>query len=205
MSSTNKTIKLLLSQFLGTDKPTRSDYNSDMSKIDAAARTYAIFPVGHIGPCLKSTAPAQTLLLQGQLISRATYADLYAFAVTSGNIVSEAAWSASAKGSFSVGDGSTTFRLPDLRDQFLRGASGTRVLGTSQLDAIQNHFHSTSGTLAAHDMGIGWVNGTSGSGWNPASLNTSVGSPITDGTNGTPRTANETRPVNIAVNYLIVY
>ena len=42
MASTNKTTNYELSQFLGTDKPSwLGDYNSDMSKIDAAVHTVA--------------------------------------------------------------------------------------------------------------------------------------------------------------------
>lgn len=42
MASTNKTTNYELSQFLGTDKPSwLSDYNSDMSKIDARMKTNA--------------------------------------------------------------------------------------------------------------------------------------------------------------------
>lgn len=55
MSSTNKTLNIELSQFVGSDKPTwLSDYNGDMSKID----TYA----GN----LKSQADATDLVVSGQ-------------------------------------------------------------------------------------------------------------------------------------------
>lgn len=127
------------------------------------------------------------------MISRTTYASLWALA--SAAAVSEAAW-ATDKGKFSNGDGSTTFRLPDLRDQFIRGAGASRVVGTSQLDAFQGHYHSSGGyygTTGGGNLLLGGIN----------SGTVAISGPITDGTNGTPRTAAETRPVNVAVNYII--
>jgi hypothetical protein len=103
------------------------------------------------------------------------------------------------------GNGSTTFNVPDMRNYFRRGASSTLPLGTVQQDAFQGHYQSASGSLAAHDMGLGWINSSGGSGWNPATLTAIIGSPTTDGVNGTPRTSSETRPMNKAVNYIIVF
>ncbi|NBX67154.1 MAG: hypothetical protein EBQ96_09180 [Proteobacteria bacterium] len=93
------------------------------------------------------------------------------------------------------------------RGRFLRGIdngagvdpAGTRVPGNQQADAIQGHIHSTAN-----------LNGTTVNGWNltggggafftgPSTYNS--GGPATDGTNGTPRTAAETRPANVAVTF----
>lgn len=101
---------------------------------------------------------------------------------------------------YGLGDGSTTFNLPDLRDQFLRGYSSTRTLGTGQLDAFQGHGHSAipkdglGGPVSAFAYGGGTTNSAQ-----------SLITLVTDGTNGTPRDASETRPVNIALNYCIKY
>ena len=84
----------------------------------------------------RAAMPGGHLACDGQLLSRTTYADLWA-AVSSGMFisVSESTWqsSPSHRGKFSTGDGSTTFRLPDLNgtqsgsiaSTFLRGNAGT--------------------------------------------------------------------------------
>ena len=91
-------------------------------------------PVGTILMWPGTTAPAGTLILQGQLVNRADWPDLWQFAQNSGNIVNDALWS-SRKGSFSTGNGSTTFRLPDLRGMVPVGYDSTQaefnVLGKS--------------------------------------------------------------------------
>lgn len=78
-------------------------------------------PVGSITAFPATTAPSGWLKANGALLSRTTYAGLWAFAQASGNIVADATWLSNRPGSFSTGDGSTTFRIPDLRGQFLRG------------------------------------------------------------------------------------
>jgi hypothetical protein len=81
-----------------------------------AAELYKM-PIGIAFPFTGDTAPAGFVAAQGQLLSRTGYPDLWAFAQTSGNMsVDDASWT---KGKYSPGDGSTTFRIPDLRDQFI--------------------------------------------------------------------------------------
>lgn len=80
----------------------------------------------------------------GALVSREEYPLLYSFAVANKLIVTEAEWEGGMQGLYSEGNGSTTFRLPDLRGQFLRGldmgigVDEGRVLGSVQGDAIRN-------------------------------------------------------------------
>lgn len=79
------------------------------------------FPIGY--------APSGWAKANGNLVPRTGgWTALWAFAQASGNLISDAAWLAGRPGSFSTGDGSTTFRLPDWRGLFLRGfhdGSGT--------------------------------------------------------------------------------
>jgi len=80
-------------------------------------------------PC--TTAPAGYLITEGQLISRTTYAKLWAFAQSSGNIAaSDGAW---VQGQFSPGDGSTTFRLPQLGGYFIRTLDNGNGIDTGRL------------------------------------------------------------------------
>ncbi|TKW61292.1 MAG: hypothetical protein DI628_01285 [Blastochloris viridis] len=88
------------------------------------------------------------------------------------------------------------------RGRFLRGIDSTgtndsiRAAGNTQEDAFQGHKHNA---LMSAYVGSGSYNAPRFSvGTDTSNL---IGDPITDGTNGTPRTANETRPKNVAVLY----
>lgn len=129
-----------------------------------------------------ATAPAKHVKANGAAMSRTAYAWLFGKIGTS----------------YGAGDGATTFNIPDLRAEFLRGLDDGRgvdtgrALGSAQADAFQGHRHS-----------LGYTSGGSVpvSGGSQAAGNT--GDPITNGTNGTPRTASETRPRNVSGLYCI--
>lgn len=150
---------------------------------------------GKIDYFARSTPPDGWLEANGALISRTTYADLWAEAQVSGNLVSEVTWAAGNYGSYGQGDGSTTFRIPDLRDYFICGlpAAG-RTLGSYQADAMQGHKHLTSSTSVQFTSGGGNYAPT---GSNINAHNSS--DPTTDGINGTPRTATTTHPKNVTL------
>jgi len=109
-------------------------------------------PVGTILPWPANTAPPHALLLQGQLVNRADYLDLWQFAQNSGNLVPDSVWS-NCKGSFSTGNGSTTFRLPDYRGRVpvgydssqtefnMFGKSGGNKTVALTVDQIPSHRH----------------------------------------------------------------
>jgi len=138
-------------------------------------------------------APAGWLVCNGAAVSRTTYANLFAVIGTS----------------FGSGDGSTTFNVPNFLGYFPRGANTTgagpdagRTFGSTQQDAFQGHYHGPlSPQTAMYGRYSGGATGIpSGTG---ATEPASTGSPVTDGTNGTPRTSTETRPVNVAVTFII--
>ncbi len=84
--------------------------------------------VGEVAFFARSTPPSGWLKANGAAVSRTTYAALFAAIGTT----------------FGAGDGHTTFNLPDLRGEFIRGVDdgrnvdGGRRLGSSQGDAIRN-------------------------------------------------------------------
>lgn len=99
------------------------------------------------------------------------------------------------------GDGSTTFNVPELRGEFVRGfddgrgVDASRVFGSSQGQNIQSHFHTVfTGTV---------------SGGTQSGLMVSTGS--SDDVSGTrskdvaSTVATETRPRNVAMLYCIKY
>lgn len=101
--------------------------------------------VGSVSMFPASAPPAGYLKANGALISRATYADLWVFAQASGNIsATDGAWTA---GQWSPGDGALTFRIPDLRGEFLRmwddgaGIDAGRAIGSNQAQDLQPHTH----------------------------------------------------------------
>ena len=78
-------------------------------------------------------------------LPRAAYPQLWKFALSSGNIISETTWQTRKAtfgfvGAFSYGNGGETFRIPLVRKAFLRAADaeGGLGVGTGQGDAIRN-------------------------------------------------------------------
>ena len=141
--------------------------------------------IGAVSPLGAIAVPDGYLECDGSAVSRTTYADLFAIISTT----------------FGVGDGATTFNLPDLRGEFIRGwddARGIdvgRAIGTSQVDEFESHNHSTSTiTRTIFDS----TGGPSGYGQDtPSGTGPDVNSNFTGGT--------ETRPRNVAMLYIIKY
>lgn len=147
----------------------------------AAARAAlgAELEAGAMMPYARNTAPSGWLKANGALISRTTYAALFAAIGTT----------------FGVGDGSTTFAVPDMRGEFLRGwddgrgIDAGRVFGSAQTDAFKSHTHSWDLAIATAGASGGAVNVVVG------------GSTAPNGFTG----GTETRPRNIAHLVCIKY
>jgi tail collar domain/collagen triple helix repeat protein len=149
-------------------------------------------PVGSMVAFASATPPSGWLLCDGRAVSRTTYAALFAAIGT--------AWG--------IGDGSTTFNLPDMRGRFPRGVdngagrdpdsaqrsatnggnAGDRV-GSAQGDAFRSHMHSLS-----------VVGGATGYFGPYEAYGHLTGQLPTSATGG-----NETRPINMNVNWIIRY
>lgn len=151
-------------------------------------------PSGALFAYLGTTAPAGSIKANGAVVSRTTYANIFAVTGTT----------------FGAGDGSTTFGLPDVRAEVIRGwddgrgIDAARVFGSLQLDAFQGHGHAMfySALATIGSGGNSYVQQTT-SGNNSGPIVDAVRSPISDGTNGTPRIAAETRSRNVAYLYCI--
>ena len=145
---------------------------NDTSTITSA--NYLV-PVGAVMSFPMATAPTGWLKLNGATLSRSAYSDLWTFAQASGNLVTDTAWySTSATGSFSQGNGSTTFRLPDFRGEFVRawddsrGIDSGRGMGVWQTGSliVGDIDGSTGDTLYATGMRIGGgLTGANRFGW----------------------------------------
>lgn len=119
-------------------------------------QSYASPFVGAVAAFSTATAPTGWLKLNGQLVSRTTYANLWAFVQASGLVVAEGTWTANSWGCFSVGDGATTFRLPDMRGMHVRGLDESRgidtgrVFGQFQDSNILSHAHGVNDLGHSH-------------------------------------------------------
>jgi microcystin-dependent protein len=141
----------------------------------------ALLPAGAVQAFAMNSAPSGWLAANGSNVNRTTYAALFSAIGTT----------------YGVGDGSTTFALPDLRGYFVRG-SGTNSDGTAsgtfgqkQADDLKSHTHTYD------DTGVSQTGLTGG----PTPFaNTSTTKRTTDATGGT-----ETRPANIALLYCIKF
>ena len=104
------------------------------SALHAATKQYADArgnPPGSVISFAGNILPSGYLKCNGALVSRTTYADLFGAIGTT----------------YGFGDFSTTFRLPDLRGEFVRGwddsrgVDSGRAFGSNQADEIRSHRH----------------------------------------------------------------
>ncbi|MEW5833052.1 MAG: phage tail protein [Campylobacterota bacterium] len=139
-----------------------------------------IVPAGTVCYFAQSTPPGGWIKANGALVSRTAYAALFAAIGTT----------------FGAGDGSTTFKLPDLRGEFLRGwddgrgVDSGRAFGSSQSGDIQSHSHNLG--LYGNVPAVTSVAASSGSSLGAWATTTSSG-------------GSETRPRNIAMLACIKY
>ncbi|MCT4654348.1 MAG: phage tail protein [Cohaesibacter sp.] len=143
--------------------------------------------VGVIGSIIVSTAnsaPAGTLECNGAAVSRTLYPELFAVVGTV----------------FGAGDGSTTFNIPDLRGEFLRGwdngrgVDAARAFASQQADEFKAHFHEHSSERITAGNGSGIMVGGD-------AANAAQGYPIATTSVG----GSETRPRNVALMFCIKY
>jgi phage-related tail fiber protein len=123
--------------------------------------------VGSIQFFFTKTAPNGFVRLNGSELSRVSYANLYAFAVSSGNIYSEGTQEA---GQFGDGDGETTFTIPNVQGYFIRpldesgliDPTSGRALGSVQSSDNLSHSHSM-GSAGTHAHSVATMRGSNGS------------------------------------------
>jgi len=174
--------------------------------------------VGVVQSYAGAVVPDGYLNCDGSAILRTVYSSLFAKLSTT----------------WGVGDGATTFNIPDLRSATLRGV-GTPTAFTSNTvvalaakvdDKGQGHYHSAASSDSGHIHAITYSNigqweiqlgglyeigtlGGSATSKNTntgyASISTTVSTMTNDGTNGAPRTGLETTGKAYGVYYIIKY
>jgi hypothetical protein len=120
--------------------------------------------VGQIVLEPRTFARAGYLKCNGALVNRSDYPELWAYAQASGALVSEADWQNGRWGCFSIGDDATTFRVPELRGEFLRcWADGrddidpNRPVGSNQGTQNLSHAHGASSSEGGDHGHTGWT------------------------------------------------
>lgn len=192
------------SAFTGSDI-TEAQFKSAITDLRDYIATMETVAPGVVAFYPKTTAPTGWLKANGAAVSRSTYAALF---------------SAIGK-AFGAGDGITTFNIPDLRGEFIRGLDDGRGVDTGRIlsntsQENQNKSHSHTGTAAsagthAHSIdcransgdgnaGVGSVSGVSGGTYATASAGAHTHSVTTVMEGGT-----EARPRNIALLACIKY
>lgn len=131
-------------------------YNKDTGELVPVANgtLFADSPVGSIQVYGGTTAPTGWLICQGQAVSRTEYAELFK---TIGIV-------------FGVGDGSTTFNVPDLRETVPVGAgeNGTATIATHDVytlgefkdDQLRNHTHIYTRSYIGNNNNLWHLNNT---------------------------------------------
>lgn len=172
-------------------------------------------PVGSVVPIASVSAPSNFLLCDGSSVSRSTYSDLF-------DVLTDGASTSPAFGF----ETSTNFNLPDLRGKFIRGvdsgagndvsatsrtAQGTGgntgdTVGSAQGFSTENNFQTTSSLTVTHNHQA-YI---AGSGLQDVILGDTVTSTdVTSTSDGahshTVTYDNETRPINLYINYFIRY
>lgn len=106
-------------------------YNATTNAWDIISFSDGI-PAGVIMAWGASSAPANWLICDGSAISRSTYASLFNAIGTS----------------YGVGDGSTTFNLPDLRGRVIVGKNGATFGTLGATGGSETHTHGSSSMIA---------------------------------------------------------
>ena len=163
----------------------------------------SVIPSGTIAPFGGGTVPAGWMLCDGTAISRTTYSALFSAVNTT----------------YGVGDGASTFNLPDARGMFLRGAGSKTIgavtyettRGTTQQDQMQRLTGRFTGPFvrSGSTSRLGMVSSLSGTGSDAPNNGSSGGVVINLDSASSPNArtsatdSGETRPANIGVNYII--
>ena len=168
-------------------------------------------PTGSVHMMATTTPPTGYLKCNGQAVSRTTYAALFA-------VIGE---------TWGEGDGTTTFNVPEMRGEFVRGLDDGRGVDSGrniknhQGDQNRQHSHSTSVTSTVNDPGhfhnVAYSNSDSGdgvieesgvglSGYEPtetATTGITVNTTVTVQNDPISQSQVEARPRNVAMLYVI--
>ena len=170
-------------------KPTASNELTEL--VETLKRLLApelqTLPIGsYINYPTQRVIPAGFLIADGRSLKKSEYPELF-------NVLG-----------YIYGGSGENFNLPNFSDgKFMRSIGGNAAgLGVVQQDAFQGHYHKWRDSTSV----AGWVYslvGNTSNYFGNRDNTSAVAEPKSDGVNGEPRTANETRPLNMSVVVLI--
>jgi len=121
---------------LSADAPTQPRHAISKGYVDQFLALATGMPAGAVTAYAGASVPPGYLECNGQAVSRATYPDLF---TVIGTI-------------YGAGDASTTFNVPDMRDEFIRGKSAARAVGSKQAGSFASHIHGVSDPGHGHTL-----------------------------------------------------
>ena len=158
-------------------------------------------PAGIVSAYGGTTDPDGYLICNGRAVSRTTHAELFAVIGTI----------------YGNGDGTTTFNIPDLRGEFIRGLDAGRLvdsgreIGSNQSDSFRSHSHSVNDPGHRHmqtkqdDHGAQGGESTNSPDYRTGNIDVGYTRSTTTGVSINSSGGSETRPRNVAMNYIIKY
>ncbi|MXN77206.1 phage tail protein [Burkholderia sp. 4701] len=149
--------------------PAAGDRSKALATTEWVLAALSTSAIGQIVFEPRTTVRAGFLKANGTLVNRADYPGLWAYAQASGALVSDDDWRKERWGCFSSGDGTTTFRLPELRGEFIRcwadgrdDIDAQRAIGSFQLHQNKWHSHGASAAAVGDHAHSAW---TDSQGW----------------------------------------
>lgn len=144
--------------------PPAADRSTRLATTEWVRSVLSTTTIGQIVFEPRTTVRPGFLKANGVLVNRADYPELWAYAQASGALVSDDEWMKDRWGCFSTGDGAATFRLPELRGEFIRcwsdargGVDASRQIGAFQGDQNHTHAHGAGASEAPDHNHTAWT------------------------------------------------
>ncbi|WP_048246747.1 hypothetical protein, partial [Burkholderia cepacia] len=148
--------------------PAAGDRSNNAASTAFVVDAIASAAIGQIIFEVRNSVRAGCLKLDGAVLKRVDYPQLWAYAQASGALATEKDWAAGWWACFSIGDGETTFRIPEFRGEGIRCADGGRGVdagrgvGSWQDSQNRSHAHGASSSDAGDHSHEAWAEGN---GW----------------------------------------
>jgi phage-related tail fiber protein len=183
-------VNLIINNDIALDPNFSTDVNNEIANINQRIDAINSVPAGAIFAIPTINILSGYLECNGAEINRSTYSDLF-------NIIGA---------NFGAGDGISTFNIPDLRGEFIRGFDNGRGIdsgrsfGSFQNDEFQSHGHNFRQSTSYSSLFNPVKEDHIPMGVSIPPAGTRTGSGIIYNSGGS-----ETRPRNIAMKYVIKY